>query len=363
MASYPTKLAEAFAKKVITIFYARSVADAITNNDYEGEVKDKASIVNILTFGALDAQNYDGSNLTVDDLTEVNGQLLTNQAKSFYFRVKSWDQFRSFIKNPANTILTQTANRLKQIIDQYVLGLHGDVAAGHRIGTDYTTGTVTVAATTGVVTGSATTFTSAMVGKPFKADGHTVWYRVKTYNSSTEIVIEDDKDDETSAYTGGAISGGSTYTIQAATAIQVTKDNIYAKIVSMRSLLTNSEIPEEDRWLVVPTDVAALIRQSPEYVAIGSESGRNGVMNGYVTKMAGFEIFEVSDTRIGGNSVDGWHIMGGHKSAITFAMGMTENGTEDLIGNFGKAYKNLFVYGAKVLDERRKALTELYAKL
>jgi hypothetical protein len=27
---------------------------------------------------------------------------------------------------------------------------------------------------------------------------------------------------------------------------------------------------------------------------------------------------------------------------------------EDLIGNFGSAYKDLFVYGAKVADERRK---------
>jgi hypothetical protein len=45
------------------------------------------------------------------------------------------------------------------------------------------------------------------------------------------------------------------------------------------------------------------------------------------------------------------------------AMGMTEQGTEDLIGNFGKAYKSLYVYGAKVIDERRKALVELYCKL
>lgn len=107
------------------------------------------------------------------------------------------------------------------MIDAYILGLYTDVASGNRVGTDYTTGTVAVAATTGVVTGTGTTFTSAMVGTGFKAAGHSQWYHIKTYTSATEITIEDDKDDETSSYTGGAISAGATYTIEAATAVTV----------------------------------------------------------------------------------------------------------------------------------------------
>ena len=38
MATYPTKLAEAFASKAIEIYYATSVAEDITNQDYEGEI-------------------------------------------------------------------------------------------------------------------------------------------------------------------------------------------------------------------------------------------------------------------------------------------------------------------------------------
>ena len=34
---------------------------------------------------------------------------------------------------------------------------------------------------------------------------------------------------------------------------------------------------------------------------------------------------------------------------------------EDLIGDFGAAYKDLFVYGAKVTDPRRHFATELFA--
>jgi len=364
MSAYPTKLVEAFASQALRRFYSRSVSEAITNSDYEGEVKDRSSKLNVLTFGAISAQTYDGSDLTADTLTESNSQLVTDQLKAFYFKIKDYDTFRSYIKSPDGTILDQVANELKKVVDTFVLALNADVGAGNRDGTDYTTGTVTVAVTTGAVTGSGTTFTSGMVGKGFQATGHSAWYRVKSFASTTSIVIEDDSDDETSAYTGGAIAGGTAYTIQANTALTVTKSTIFARVSELAMILTNREIPAENRWLVVPARIANMIRQAPEYVAIGSESGRGNVLNGLLAKQfAGFDVYEVSDDRINGDNTNGYNCMGGHRSAITFAMGLTENGIEDLIGNFGKAYKSLHVYGAKVADERRKALVEGFWKV
>lgn len=347
------------------VYYAMSVAEDITNTDYEGEVKDKTSILNIMTFGKIFSHTYTGANMTVDDLTESSGQLLTDQAKDFYFRVKSYDKFRSYIKNPEGTILAQTALELKKVIDTYILGFWTEVAAGNRIGTDYTTGTVTVDAVTGVVTGAGTTFNSAMVGKPFRATGQTPWYRVKTFSSTTSVVIEDDLDDTTSAYTGGAIAGGTAYVIQANTAVQMTSSTIFDQLNQLQVKMNNQEIPAEGRFVVVPPEVSALIKLNANFNPSGIPSAydklstpANGRIGG---SLAGFEVYETP--RVIGNSTDGWHILAGHKSAITFAMGMTETGMEDLIGNFGKAYKSLYVYGAKVVDERRKALAELFGKL
>lgn len=365
MATYPTKLAEVFSTKVMVIYYANAVSEDITNQDYEGEIKDKASILNIMTFSKILSHDYTGATMTVDDITESSGQLVTDQAKDFYFRVKSYDKFRSYIKNPEGTILAQTALELKKVIDTYVLGFYADVAAGNRIGTDYTTGTVAVAATTGVVTGSGTTFTAAMVGKGFKAAGHSVWYRIKTFTSTTQITIEDDLDDVATAYTGGTISASATFTIQANTAVQMTSSTIFDQLNQLQVKLNNAEIPAEDRWCVVPSEVAALIKLNANFNPSGVPEayGRFSTPpNGYIGgSLAGFRIYQTP--RVVGDSTSGWHIMAGHKSAITFAMGMTETGMEDLIGNFGKAYKSLFVYGAKVIDERRKALTELFGKL
>lgn len=364
MATYPTKLTEAFAGKALNIYYGSALAEAITNQDYEGEVKGRGSIVNVLTFGAISAGTYSGADMTATDLTESNAQLKTDQCKYFYFTVKSWDTFRSYIKNPEGTILQQVASELKKVVDNYLLSeMYKDVAAGNRIGTDYVTGTVTVETGTGAVTGSGTTFTAAMVGRGFKATGHTKWYRVKSYASATSIVIEDDLDDSTSAYTGGAISGGTAYAIEAATAVQVTASTVFSQFQQLQTKLDDNEVPEEDRWAVVPPRIANLIVASGEYNNDTESARAEATKRGYVGEFAGFKIYKASSLRLPGDGTNGWHILAGHKSAITFAMGLTENGVEDAIANFGKRYKSLYVYGAKVADERRKALAELYGKL
>ena len=145
----------------------------------------------------------------------------------------------------------------------------------------------------------------------------------------------------------------------------MTSSTIFDQLNQLQVKLNNAEIPAEDRWCVVPPEVSALIKLNANFNPSGVPEayGRfstppNGSIGG---SLAGFKIYE--SPRVVGDSVNGWHIMAGHKSAITFAMGLTETGMEDLIGNFGKAYKSLYVYGAKVVDERRKALTELFGKL
>ena len=152
----------------------------ITNQDYEGEIKDKLSRLKIMTFGAIDWVPYTGADIDAVEAQESVGELVTDQQKAYRFVIPSLSKFHSWIKNPEGTLVDSTAKKLKELIDSFILGLYGDVAAGNRVGTDYTTGTVTVDETTGVVTGDGTTFTSAMVGRPFKAVGHTKWYRVKS---------------------------------------------------------------------------------------------------------------------------------------------------------------------------------------
>lgn len=364
MSAHGTNVAEMFAGKAIEKFFENAVTPMITNNDYEGEIKDKASRLNVLTFSESQGlQNYTGSDLTLGDVTESEGTLITDQQKAYYFKVKSIDVFKSYVKDPESSLMEQKAGQLQEAVDAYVLGLYTDVASGNRVGTDYTTGTVTVDVTTGAVTGSGTTFVAGMVGKGFKALGHTVWYRIKTFSSTTAIVIEDDLDDTATAYTGGAIGGGATYTIEANTAVTLTggsSGNVYDYILRLKQKLDEDKIPKSNRWLVVNSAVARILLQANVLVR-DVESDTPTIRNGKIGRVAGFDVYE--NEQIAGDNTTGYWILAGHKSAITFAMAFVETGIEDLQANFGKAYKGLNVYGAKVVDERRKALAALFAKV
>ena len=366
MSAYGTKLAEGFSSKVMQYVYDNNLIDTIANRNYEGEINGVGSKLNILDFSKVSEKTYADAALTADTLSENNGQLVINQYKSFYWKEKTLAKWLSYIKNPHPYIVQQVGNERSKNIDSYVLGLYGDVGAGNRIGTDYTTGTVTVDVTTGVVTGSATTFTSDMVGRGFKAAGHTTWYRVKTFSSTTSIVIEDDLDDVDSAYTGGAIGAGATYTIEAATLLAVTTANILNTVATAREKLNLAEkngftaVPDSDRFLIAPPEFFTTLSQGTGIVLHVDEAYQDLVKKGYMGMLQGFKLF--MSNRLTGDNTDGYRVIAGHSNWVTFAEKVLDaRMEEDLIGDFGTAFKDLFVYGAKIKDINRHQAVEIFA--
>src|SRR5436853_6835248 len=108
--AYATKLAEGFSQKLIRIIYENAPIDEVINRDYEGEINAVGSKLNILTLSRISEKTYTGSNLSPDDLTELNAQLVIDQYKSVYWREKTIDKWKSYIKEPKGTVLQQTAN-------------------------------------------------------------------------------------------------------------------------------------------------------------------------------------------------------------------------------------------------------------
>lgn len=363
--AYATKVAEGFSQRLMKEMYDRSLVDQIVNRDYEGEINGIGSKLNILNIARISEKTYNGADLTADSLYENNATLTINQYKSFYWKEKTLDRWLSYIKNPHATVVSQKADERNKNMDSYVLGLYGDVASGNRVGTDYTTGTVTVTAVTGAVVGNGTTFTSSMVGKGFKASGHTQWYRISAYSSPTAITIEDDSDDDTSAYTGGAIAGSSTYTIESNTVVSITTSNLLQYVSKLKEKLdiaerySKSAVPDSDRWLVVPPEFESTLVRATGVALHVPDVYTELVKRGFITELQGFKVFK--SNRLTGDNTDGWHVLAGHPAWCTFAEKLLEADIEeDLIANFGSAYKDLFVYGAKVTDQRRHFASELF---
>jgi len=361
--AYATKIAEGFSQRLLKEIYDTSLTDVIVNRDYEGEINEIGSVLNILNIARISEKTYTGADLTADSLYENNSVLTIDQYKSFYWKEKTLDRWLSYVKNPHATVVSQKADERNKNMDEFVLGLYADVAAGNRVGTDYTTGTVTITVTTGAVVGSGTTFSADMVGRGFKAEGHTSWYRIKSYASATSIVIEDDLDDIDSAYTGGAISGGATYTVEAADAIEITTTNLLEKVGDLNEKLDLAEsydksaVPDSNRWLIVPPQFRGLVVRASGVALHVPEVYSGLVKRGMITELQGFKVF--MSNRLTGDNTDGFRVLAGHSNWCTFAEKLLEADIEeDLIGNFGSAYKDLFVYGAKVTDSRRHYAAE-----
>ena len=354
--AYGTKLAEAFSQKVIQAIYENAPIDEVVNRDYEGEIDNVGSKLNMLTFSRLAEKDYTGANLSADDLNEINGQLIITKFKSFYWKVKTLAKFQSYIKDPKGIINEQTFQERKKNIMLFLMTFYTKVAAGSWYGTDYTTGTVAVDAS-GNVTGAGTTFTAAMVGQPFQATGQTLWCRVATFVSTTSITIVNDTDDDVASgtYTGGVIASSSSYTIQAATVKTI--DNSSVKFLDMVTLLKQrldeNEVPEEGRYLFIPPAGVTSMLKDPGIKLNVPAAYEDLVVKGMITELEGFKVFKVN--RLVGDNTNGYHVLAGQRNFLTFADKTLEAGIEeDLIGNFGSAFKDLFVYGAKVADERRK---------
>ncbi len=342
-----------YSLKTIELLWNETLYTLIANTDYEGEIKQAGDRVKIRTSAKITFSAYTkGMTLVAQDLNPTSEELVVDQQQYFKFVVDDVDKFQ----NDIPTIDTYAANSkrdMSELIDTDLLAyawkqVHGDNA----VGTDYTTGTVTVDVTTGAVTGSGTTFTTAMVGGAFKATGHTKYYRVKTFTSTTAIVIEDM---DSSGYSGGAIGAGASYTIKAATAVGITKSTVYAYIVKLKTALTKGLTPRDGRFIVVNADVEGILLQAPEFIPAVQSAYEDVIKKGLIGIVAGFKV--ISSELVAGNNTSGYYILAGDKGFLNFAMQILETSVIPSAtdpNSFVSTCKGLVTWGRKVAEASRK---------
>lgn len=340
-----------YSLKLVEKLWNETLYKKITNTNYEGEIKAAGDRVVVRTGADITLSTYTkGMALVTQDLNPTSEEMIVDQQKYFKFIVDDIDK----IQNDVNTIETESAIAKRQIektIDTDIFTLWKHVKGENAVGTDYTTGTVAVATSTGVVTGTGTTFTAAMVGAPFKATGHTTYYRVVTYTSATSITIVDM---DGVAYTGGTIAGGATYTIKAATAVSLTKTNIYAQIVTLAEKLDEALCPTENRWLVVNAKAKSRLLQAAEFIPAVIPAYENVVIRAQIGMIAGFKVYQ--SELLDGNTTDGIYLLAGDPSFIAFAMQILDvavvpSSTDP--NSFTSTCKGLVTWGRKVFEGNR----------
>ena len=341
-----------YSLRLIEILYNETVYTKITNTNYEGEIKQSGDRVRVRTLGKLTMKAYTkGMTLVTEDLTPTDEDLIIDQQYYFKFVVDDIDAIQNDI-DTINEYAALAKQDMQELLDTDILTyMRKNVDGDNALGTAYATGTVAVAATTGVVTGTGTTFTAAMVGGYFKATGEDNFYLVTAYTSATSITVTDL---DGTGYSGGAVSGGTAYTINAATAVAVTKSNIYAKIVALRTALGNKLTPKAGRFLVVNSEFEGLLLQAPEFIPAVGKAYEDAVLGGMIGRIAGFDVY--TSELVNGDNTTGYWFLAGTREYCSMALQIIKTNivpSSASENTFVDTCKGLLVWGRKVFEGNR----------
>jgi len=423
-----TNFGEQFASGVLKKVYQNAVAPGIVNRDYEGEINKPGDRVNILSFlnDALMSDYTVGTDMNSETIVDNEDQLIVEKRKYFNFSLDRLEDLFSYGGNIVENLLANRASVLERAIDAYVLEKGVDAKAGSWIGvnvrviggfntqasivTTATGGTVTlgfkddiIVPAPGVEQGDASIafggFEASDIGKGFRirssATFVTPWYKITAVASSVSASITEWDGATTGSdfqegytlrgvYGGDGISfpktgdgnaailsaptgGGLGWEIQAALATSISANSIYDQVTLLAEKLNINEVPDGDRYLVIPAEIKTMLLQASETQPTGiAEMYQGTVVNGKIMKIGGFDVHVAAGSRLSlraGHSTgsgdftasgNGYFIIAGHKGFITYADKWSESRVIDAENQFAKKYQGLYLYGALVTSYGRK---------
>ena len=353
-----------YSLKLVELLYNDTLYPFITNTDYEGQIKEAGDRVKVRTAGKISLSTYTkGMQLVKQELTPTSEDLIIDQMQYFSFGVDDVDKMQNDI-NAIDEYAKNTKRDMAEVLDTDILSYgRKNVQFANVVGSSYSVGTVTITVTTGAVVGSGTTFTAGMVGGVLKATGHSdaQGYLVTAFSSTTSITVKNLG--STTTYSGGAITDA-TYEIKGATALAVTKDNIYAKLVEVRTVLGQALCPKEGRFVVMNSQAEGVLLQAPEFIP-AVQSAYNGVVEkGLLGSIAGFKIF--SSELVDGDNTTGYWFLAGTKDFIAFATQISQVSVIPAStdpNSFISTCKGLLVWGRMVFAGNRARGAVLRATL
>lgn len=341
-----------FSLKLVEVLYNETIYTMIANTKYEGEIKNAGDRVRVRTAGRINLSPYTKQmTLVAQDLNPTDEDLIIDQQYYFKFVVDDIDGIQNDI-DAINTYATNAKMDMSELLDSDLLSYaRKNVAGENALGTAHTAGTIAIAATTGVVTGSTTAFTAGMVGGYLKATGEDNFYLVTAYTSATSITVTDL---DGTGYSGGAVTGGTAYTINAATPIALTKTNVYQYLVQLGTVMSQQLTPREGRFIVINAAFEGILRQAPEFIPAVETAYSDVVKAGKIGKIANFDV--IFSELVDGNNTTGYWFFAGTTEFMAFAsqiMKVSVIPSEADPNTFVGTCKGLLVWGRKVFEGNR----------
>ena len=157
--------------------------------------------------------------------------------------------------------------------------------------------------------------------------------------------IYSDADSTNAGASAGAISGDIDLGV-AGTPIALTSANIVEHLLNMGICLDENNVPDENRWALLPAWACARLKDSDIKDASLTGDSTSPIRNGMIGKVDRFKIY---NSNLVHNSSGEFDIMAGHTSALTFAAQITKAESARIEKGFGTLFKGLTVYGYEVV--------------
>jgi len=293
-------LPKVYSKQVLNFFRKSSVAEAITNTDYAGEIAGFGDTVRIIKEPTITVYQYErGADVTKTALTDQEVTLIVDTANAFKFIVDDIETNMSHV-NFRDVATSSAAYALRDAFDEGVIaGMFAGVSASspnHILGADNATD---LAAGTFDGTGNLDIGFSSDEHDPIDVLGH------------------------------------------------------------MARLLDEQNVPEEGRWFLASPDFyEVLASSSSKLLSVDYNAGQGSIRNGLVSSglLRGFNMYKSNNIAATTNAAG--KCLAGHISSTATAQTITSTEVIRDPDSFGDIVRGLHVYGAKVL--RGEALVSAF---
>jgi hypothetical protein len=124
-------------------------------------------------------------------------------------------------------------------------------------------------------------------------------------------------------------------------------------ILRLGQVLDEQNIPETGRWVVLPTWMSTMIKQSELRQAYLSGDATSMLRNGRIGMVDRFTLYSSNLLPAGvsgGLAAGEYTVYAGHAHALTFASQVSKVETLRSESTFGTLFRGLQVYGYKVID-------------
>ena len=293
-------LPKVYSKQVLNFFRKASVAEAITNTDYAGEISAFGDTVRIIKEPEITVDQYErGQDITATKLTDQEVTLIIDVANAFKFIVDDIETNMSHV-NFREVATSSAAYALRDAFD------------------------------TGVI---ATMFAGVSASSPNHILGS---------DNATDLAA-------------GTFDGTGNLDIGFASGEHDPID----VLSRMARLLDEQNVPEEGRWFLAnPEFYEQLVATSSKLMSVDFNAGQGSIRNGLVSSglLRGFNMYKSNNIAATSNAAG--KVIAGHMSSTCTAQTITNTEVLRDPSSFGDIVRGLHVYGAKVL--RPEALVSAF---